>query len=79
MQEVAGSSPASSTSQDRSPITIGCDDLRVRFSYWLDRVSAGEDVVVTYRGRSRVRLTPPNAPRTDGNWAGRSPSALSLP
>jgi hypothetical protein len=60
IQEAAGSSPASSTSPDQSPTLVGCDDFRVRFSYWLDRVSAGEEAVVTYRGRPRVRLMPPN-------------------
>jgi prevent-host-death family protein len=38
---------------------VGCDELRNRFSYWLDRVAAGEEALVTYRGRPRVRLTPP--------------------
>ncbi len=52
--EVAGSSPASST-----PQIIGCDELRNRFSYWLDRVAAGGEALVTYRGEPRVRLTPP--------------------
>ena len=58
--KVAGSSPASSTSQDNLPTVVGCDDFRVRFSYWLDPVSAGEEALVTYRGRPRVRLMPPN-------------------
>jgi hypothetical protein len=60
MQEVAGSSPASSTSRHQSPTVVGCDDFRVRFSYWLDRVSAGDEALVTYRGKPRVRLMPPN-------------------
>jgi prevent-host-death family protein len=34
--------------------------LRIRLSYWLDRVAAGEEVLITYRGRPRVRLTPPS-------------------
>jgi hypothetical protein len=56
--KVAGSSPASSISQGTTPAIVRSDDFRVRFSYWLDRVSAGEEAVVTYRGRPRVRLMP---------------------
>jgi antitoxin (DNA-binding transcriptional repressor) of toxin-antitoxin stability system len=41
---------------------VGCDDFRVRFSYWLDRASAGEELLVTYRVRPRVRLMPPSRP-----------------
>jgi prevent-host-death family protein len=60
--EVAGSSPASSTPKTPAPTVIGCDEFRVRISHWLDRVAAGEDVLLTYRGRPRVRLTPPTSP-----------------
>ena len=58
-QEVAGSSPASSIFSGGAPILVGCDDFRSRISYWLDRVSAGEEALVTYRGTPRVLLTPP--------------------
>lgn len=61
--KVAGSSPASSTPPPNAlPVRVGCDDFRNRFSYWLDRVSAGEEAIITYRGRPRVRLTPPLRP-----------------
>ena len=60
--EVAGSSPASSTSQNGDPVAVGSDDFRVRFSYWLDRVSAGEEALVTCRGKPRVRLSPAAEP-----------------
>ena len=65
--EVAGSNPASSTGREDCAIAVGSDDLRVRFSYWLDRVSAGEEAVVTYRGKPRVRLTPANPPLPSSN------------
>ena len=61
-QEVAGSSPASSTPRESSPVVIGCDDFRTRVSYWLDRASAGEEILLTYRGRPRVRLMPSRPP-----------------
>ena len=37
-------------SNSRNPaLTIGADSCRVSFGYWLDRVDAGEDLVVTRR------------------------------
>jgi antitoxin (DNA-binding transcriptional repressor) of toxin-antitoxin stability system len=62
--EVAGSSPASSTLAvrgapvDRTPVTVGSNAFRDRLGYWMVRVAAGQEVVVTFRGRPRVRLNP---------------------
>jgi hypothetical protein len=53
IQEAAGSSPASSTFKDRRSVVTGCDDFRIRFSYWVDRVAAGEEVLVTRPAASR--------------------------
>jgi prevent-host-death family protein len=36
---------------------VGADSFRVRFGYWLERVRAGEDVLVTRRGMPLVRLS----------------------
>lgn len=36
---------------------VGVREFRARLSDWLDRAAAGEDVIVTERGRPRVRLT----------------------
>ena len=58
--EVAGSSPASSIPKDRPSAVTGCDDFRAHFSYWVDRVAAGEEVLVTRRGKPRIRLSPAN-------------------
>jgi prevent-host-death family protein len=38
-------------------VSIGADSCRVSFGYWLDRVAAGEDLVVTRRGKPMVKLT----------------------
>ncbi|MBV9414297.1 MAG: type II toxin-antitoxin system prevent-host-death family antitoxin [Solirubrobacterales bacterium] len=38
-------------------VSIGADSCRVSLGYWLDRVAAGQDVVVTRRGKPMVRLT----------------------
>ena len=38
-------------------VTVGADLCRTRFGHWIERVRAGEDVVVTRRGRPVIRLT----------------------
>ena len=40
-----------------TPLTVSAESCRVRFGYWIERVHAGEDVVVTRRGKPMVRLT----------------------
>ena len=57
MQEVAGSSPASSTSCVATSITIGSETFRKALGQWLERAAAGQEILVTYRGRARVRMT----------------------
>jgi prevent-host-death family protein len=59
-QEVAGSSPASSTPSE--PVTVGVNAFRDGLGSWLDRVAAGEEVVLTRHGRPRVRLLPAAVP-----------------
>lgn len=56
--EAGGSSPPSSTPSPSGQIvhTVGSNPFRNHFGYWLERAAAGEEVVVTYRGRPRVRL-----------------------
>ena len=56
MQEVAGSSPASSTGDP--PVAIGSNPFRDHLGYWMEQVANGNEIVVTYRGKPRVRLTP---------------------
>jgi prevent-host-death family protein len=73
--KVRGSSPLSSTSREE-PILVGSNPFRDRLGYWMDRVAAGEEVVITRHGRPRIRLSPaepetlsltppPHIPRTD--------------
>jgi prevent-host-death family protein len=38
-------------------VEIGVRAFRNRLSYWLDRAAAGEEIIVTERGRPRARLT----------------------
>ena len=55
-EEVAGSSPASSTPPG-ADIVVGAHAFRDRFGYWMELAAAGTDVVVTRHGRRRVRLS----------------------
>ena len=66
-QEVVGSSPTSSTSFNgppsaggapEEPTTIGSHIFREQLGWWMDRVAAGEEILVTRRGKPRLRLSP---------------------
>ena len=46
-----------SSDSPATPVTVGADSCRDRFGYWIERVRAGEDAVVTRRGRPMIRLT----------------------
>jgi hypothetical protein len=58
-EEARGSSPLSSTPSNAaaSSHVIGSNPFRNHFGYWLERAAAGEDVIVTFRGKPRVRLS----------------------
>jgi antitoxin (DNA-binding transcriptional repressor) of toxin-antitoxin stability system len=62
MAEVRGSSPLSSTPSQAGPITLGSNPFRNRFGYWMDRLAAGDEVLVTRRGKPRIRLSPATEP-----------------
>lgn len=55
--EVTGSSPVSSTSPIGEPVVIGASPFRDQLGYWMDRVAAGQDIVISRNGKPRVRLT----------------------
>jgi prevent-host-death family protein len=56
-REVVGSSPTSSTPSAVDRLTIGANEFRDRFGYWIERVSVGADVMITRHGRPVARLT----------------------
>jgi prevent-host-death family protein len=39
-------------------VEVGVREFRESLSEWLDRAAAGEDVIVTERGKPKVRLSP---------------------
>jgi PD-(D/E)XK endonuclease len=57
-RKVVGSSPTSSTHPNEVELAVGCDEFRLQFGYWIDRVAAGEEVLLTRRGKPRIRLSP---------------------
>ena len=81
IHEVAGSSPASSTppatarpGSDCLPVTIGSETLRDRLGYWMARVAAGEEALVTFRGKPHIRLSPAAPqPRRDPPYGAVTP------
>jgi prevent-host-death family protein len=55
--EVAGSSPASSTP---GPVaTLGVNECRQKFGWYVERAAAGESFLITRRGKPYARLSPP--------------------
>ena len=59
-QKVAGSSPASSTptGAPAAPVVVGAHEFRNRFGWYMERATAGEEILVTHRGRPRIRVAP---------------------
>ena len=47
---------------DEKPARVGVRELRQNLSVYLDRVKAGETLVVTERGQPVARLAPPAKP-----------------
>jgi prevent-host-death family protein len=59
--KVRGSSPLSSTSNSTAENTLGIDIFRQRFGWYMERAKAGEEFLITRRGRPHARLAPPPA------------------
>jgi prevent-host-death family protein len=57
MAEVRGSIPLSST-PPHEPVTVGVNAFRDGLGVWMDRVAAGEEVILTRHGRPKIRLSP---------------------
>jgi prevent-host-death family protein len=43
-------------------VTVGVNAFRDGLGSWMDRVAAGEEVVLTRHGRPKIRLLPAAAP-----------------
>jgi prevent-host-death family protein len=63
-RKVRGSSPLSSTRlTPAEPTTVGVNPFRDKLGRWIDRVAAGEEVIVTRHGKPRIWLSPANGGR----------------
>jgi antitoxin (DNA-binding transcriptional repressor) of toxin-antitoxin stability system len=61
--EVAGSSPAGSTpraDRDGNEVTVGAHQFRNHSGYWMERAAAGDEILITRRGRRYARLGLPD-------------------
>ncbi len=63
-QEVAGSSPASSThdSANAELLDLGAHEFRNRFGYYMERAAGGADILIRRHGKPFARLSPPGEP-----------------
>ena len=63
-RQVGGSSPPSSTPSEGtdSATAVGAHEFRNRFGWYMERAAAGEELLVTHRGRPRIRVAPAFAP-----------------
>jgi prevent-host-death family protein len=79
--EVAGSSPAGSTPQVDGEIVVGAHRFRNHFGHWMERAAAGDEIVITRRGRRYARLGPadPQLSTTDTAPAGGPAAARAAP
>ena len=57
MQGARGSSPLSSTPSQPEVVSVGANQFRNHFGYYIERAADGHEVLVTRRGRPYVRVT----------------------
>jgi prevent-host-death family protein len=60
--QVGGSSPPSSIPSGGLAAVVGAHQFRNHFGFYMERAAAGEEVLVTRRGRPTVRLSPAQEP-----------------
>jgi prevent-host-death family protein len=65
--KATGSSPVSSTPSESASHTVGAHQFRNHFGWYMERTVAGQEFVVTRRGKPCVRLVPahPRLPIAD--------------
>jgi prevent-host-death family protein len=80
-QEVAGSSPASSTPQADpagGEVVVGAHEFREKFGYWMERAAGGDEILITRRGRRYARLGPPG-PQLATTDSAPAPAPAAVP
>jgi prevent-host-death family protein len=59
-QKATGSSPVSSISRaEPSTAHVGAHEFRNHLGWYMERAAAGEEILITRRGRPYARLVPP--------------------
>jgi prevent-host-death family protein len=48
----------SDSAAEAAPTEVGSESFRDRLGYWMERVERGEEILVTFRGRPRMRVVP---------------------
>ena len=56
-REAGGSNPPSSTRFDDAPTVVGAHEFRNRFGWYMERAAAGEEMLITRRGKPHLRLS----------------------
>ena len=56
--EGQGFEPPQLYSSKAGPVRLGSNAFRERLGYWMDRIAAGEEVILTRPGKPRIRLSP---------------------
>lgn len=79
--EVTGSSPVSSIRQlaprvEPAKTSVGAHDFRARLGWHMQRAAAGEELLVTRRGKPHVRLGPATPPLSVATSAGSPADTL---
>jgi antitoxin (DNA-binding transcriptional repressor) of toxin-antitoxin stability system len=49
---------------------VGSNPFRDRLGYWMERAAGGEEILVTFRGKPRIRLAPARPGPTRETWEG---------
>lgn len=76
-RKVAGSSPASSTPEVDGGRVVGAHRFRQHFGYWMERAAAGDEILITRRGRRYARLGPPDPQLSTTDTASAPERALA--
>jgi prevent-host-death family protein len=75
-RKVGGSSPPSSIASADQAVTVGAHRFRNHFGYWMERAAAGDEILITRRGRRYARLGPPDPQlATTGTAPEQAPAA----
>jgi prevent-host-death family protein len=78
-RKVGGSNPPSSIAGPQSIETVAANDFREGFGWYMERVNAGQRLMVTRRGKPFVRLEPVEANRVAAELPGLGDEAQVRP